>query len=104
VTSTPTNTTTPTITATITETPTITFTPTPSEEFPYTLVEGDTLQGIAERFNLGDDGVLLLLEYNPPIVDAGGLYFVGQPKGPPVNSEGRKPSLGRAVPPAPTGR
>jgi uncharacterized protein YkwD len=78
VTSTPTNTTTPTITATITETPTITFTPTPSEEFPYTLVEGDTLQGIAERFNLGDDGVLLLLEYNPPIVDAGGLYFVGQ--------------------------
>jgi len=78
VTSTPTNTSTPTITATITETPTITFTPTPSEPFPYTLIEGDTLQGVAEKFNLGDDGVLLLLEYNPQIVEAGGLYFVGQ--------------------------
>lgn len=77
VTSTPTSTTTPTITPTITETSTITLTPTPSESFPYTLVEGDTLQGIAERFNLGDDGVLLLLEYNPQIVDQGGLYFVG---------------------------
>ena len=77
-TSTPTSTSTPTMTATITETPTITFTPTPSEPFPYTLVEGDTLQGVAEKYNLGDDGVLLLLEYNSDIVDNGGLYFVGQ--------------------------
>lgn len=75
---TPTNTSTPTMTATITETPTITFTPTPSEPFPYTLIEGDTLQAVAEKFNLGNDGVLLLLEYNPIIVENGGVYFVGQ--------------------------
>jgi uncharacterized protein YkwD len=75
---TPTSTSTPTMTATITETPTITFTPTPSEPFPYTLIEGDTLQAVAEKFNLGDDGVLLLLEYNPIIVENGGVYFVGQ--------------------------
>lgn len=75
---TPTSTSTPTITATITETPTITFTPTPSEPFPYTLVEGDTLQAIAERFNLGEDGVLLIYDNNPDIAENGGLYFVGQ--------------------------
>ena len=75
---TPTSTSTPTMTATITETPTITYTPTPSEPFPYTLVEGDTLQAVAEKFNLGDDGVLLLLEFNPIIVESGGVYFVGQ--------------------------
>jgi len=78
LTSTPTGTSTLTMTATITETPTITLTPTPSEDYPYTLVEGDTLQGVAEKFNLGDDGVLLLLEKNPVIVENDGLYFVGQ--------------------------
>ena len=78
VTSTPTNTTTPTATATITETPTVTFTPTPSEPFPYTIQEGDTLPALAERFNLGDDGVLLLLDYNPVILENDGIYFVGQ--------------------------
>ena len=78
VTATATNTSTPTATATITETATITLTPTPSEDYPYTLIEGDTLQGIAEKFDLGPDGVLLLLEKNPDIVAAGGLYFVGQ--------------------------
>ena len=78
VTSTPTNTNTPTMTSTVTETPTITFTPTPSEPFPYTIVENDTLPAIAERFNLGDDGVLLLLDYNPIILENDGIYFVGQ--------------------------
>ena len=78
VTATATSTNTPTMTATVTETATITLTPTRSGPIEYTLVEGDTLQAIAERFDLGDDGVLLLLEYNQPIVDAGGLYFVGQ--------------------------
>lgn len=78
VTSTPTNTTTPTATATITETPTVTFTPTPSEPFSYTIQEGDTLPALAERFNLGDDGVLLLLDYNPAIIENNGIYFVGQ--------------------------
>lgn len=75
---TPTNTSTPTMTATITETPTITFTPTPSEPFPYTIVEGDTLVGIAEKFNLGDDGIQLLYEYNPSIAENSGIYNVGQ--------------------------
>jgi len=78
VTATATSTNTPTATATITETATITLTPTPSEDYPYTLIEGDTLQGIAEKFDLGPEGVLLLLEKNPDIVAAGGLYFVGQ--------------------------
>ena len=78
VTATATSTNTPTATSTITETATITMTPTPSEDYPYTLIEGDTLQGVAEKFNLGPDGVLLLLEKNPDIVAAGGLYFVGQ--------------------------
>lgn len=75
---TPTNTTTPTLTPTITSTPTITLTPTASAPFPYTIVEGDTLQGIAEKFNLGDDGVLLILDLNPIILDNDGVYFVGQ--------------------------
>lgn len=75
---TPTSTNTPTATATITETPTITFTPTPSEPFPYTIVEGDTLPAIAERFDLGDDGVLLLLDFNPDIIANNGIYYVGQ--------------------------
>lgn len=78
VTSTPTSTNTPTMTATVTETATITLTPTPSEPFPYTIVENDTLPAIAERFNLGDDGVLLLLDYNPIIMENDGIYFVGQ--------------------------
>jgi uncharacterized protein YkwD len=78
VTSTPTATNTPTMTATITETPTITLTPTPSEPFPYIIIEGDTLVGIAEKFNLGDNGVLLLYEYNPSIAENDGIYNVGQ--------------------------
>jgi uncharacterized protein YkwD len=73
-----TTTATPSITPTITETPTITITPTPTGDLAYTIIEGDTLQGIAEKFNLGDDGVLLILESNPPIMQAGGIYYVGQ--------------------------
>jgi uncharacterized protein YkwD len=76
---TPTNTNTPTQTATITLTPTVTITPTPTGPVTYTLVEGDTLQAVAEKYNLGPDGVLLLLEYNQSIVAAGGLYYVGDP-------------------------
>src|SRR5215203_1302460 len=75
---TPTTTATPSITPTITETPTITITPTPTGDLAYTIIEGDTLQGIAEKFNLGDDGVLLILESNPEIMATGGIYFVGQ--------------------------
>lgn len=78
VTSTPTSTNTPTQTATVTETATITLTPTPSEPFDYIIQEGDTLPALAERFNLGDDGVLLIIDYNPVIMEQDGIYFVGQ--------------------------
>ncbi len=78
VTFTPTATNTPTLTPTVTETPTITFTPTPSEPFDYVIQEGDTLPALAERFNLGEDGVLLILDYNPSIMENNGVYFVGQ--------------------------
>lgn len=78
VTFTPTSTNTPTMTPTVTETPTITFTPTPSEPFDYVIQEGDTLPALAERFNLGEDGVLLILDYNPSIMEKNGVYFVGQ--------------------------
>ena len=74
----PTNTLEPSVTPTITLTPTITITPTPTGPIAYTIQEGDTLQGIAERFNLGADGVLLLLDNNPAIMQSGGVYFVGQ--------------------------
>ena len=76
---TPTNTGTPTLTPTITETPTITVTATASEPFPYIIQEGDTLDAIAQRFNLGTDGVLLILDQNPSILtDFGGIIQVGQ--------------------------
>lgn len=74
---TPTNTTTPSLTPTITETSTPTLTPTRSGPVDYVIQEGDTLQAIADRFDLGDDGVLLILDANPSIVDNGGIYRVG---------------------------
>ena len=74
----PTNTLEPSITPTITITPTVTITPTPTGPIAYIIKEGDTLQGIAEQFNLGDEGVLLLLDNNPEIMQANGVYFVGQ--------------------------
>jgi uncharacterized protein YkwD len=76
---TPTNTSTPSLTPTITETPTITPTDTPSGPFPYTVLEGDTLDGIAQKFNLGEEGILLILDQNPSIIDEfNGVIFVGQ--------------------------
>ncbi len=75
---TPTSTTTPTLTPTLTLTPTITITPSPTGPVAYTIIENDTLQGIAEKFNLGDDGVLLILEANEEIMKNDGIYFVGQ--------------------------
>jgi len=65
---TPTNTSTPTATATITETPTVTLTSTPSEPFPYVIQQGDSLSAIAEKNNLGQDGVLLIYYLNPDIL------------------------------------
>ena len=65
VTPSPTNTSTFTPTATQTETPTITPSPTPDKPFDYTVQEGDTLDGISKKFNLGNDGIPLLFLLNP---------------------------------------
>ncbi|RJP48410.1 MAG: LysM peptidoglycan-binding domain-containing protein [Anaerolineaceae bacterium] len=65
VTYTPTNTSTPTPAPTETSTPTITPTATFSSPFTYTVQEGDYLALLVERFNLGDDGVALILLLNP---------------------------------------
>lgn len=79
VTFTPTSTSTPTLTPTITETPTQTLTVTPSTEFPYTVSEGDSLESIAQKFNLGDDGSLLIYYRNQAQIDENaGVIFVGQ--------------------------
>lgn len=76
---TPTSTLTPTITPTITETPTVTVTFTPSGPQPYTIQEGDSLESIAQKFNLGTDGSLIIYYANQQIMeDNGGVIFVGQ--------------------------
>lgn len=68
---TPTLTFTPTATAIPTETPTVTatftetLTPTQSAPYTYIVQEGDFLATIAERENLGPDGVALILLLNP---------------------------------------
>jgi len=68
---TPTLTFTPTLTNTPTETPTVTMTftetTTPTRSAPYTYIvqEGDFLATIAEKENLGPDGVALILLLNP---------------------------------------
>jgi LysM repeat protein len=81
-----TSTSTPMPTSTETLTPTITLSPTASKPFDYTVQEGDSLSLIAEKFNLGDDGIQLLLYLNPydpaatnPGIDPATLsIFVGQ--------------------------
>lgn len=72
ITPSPTNTNTPTSTPTETPTPTITPTATFSAPFTYTVQEGDYLALIVEKYNLGDDGVELILLLNQPFVDANG--------------------------------
>lgn len=52
----------PTATATVPTTPT--DTPTPEGPQTYIVQEGDTLTSIAEQFDLGDNGPLLLMLYN----------------------------------------
>jgi LysM repeat protein len=59
VTFTPTET--PTITPTFTETPTTT----PASPFIYIVQEGEFLATIAEKFNLGENGIALILLLNP---------------------------------------
>lgn len=75
---TPTNTATATATSTETLTPTITNTATPSAPFLYTILEGENLVVIAEKFQLAEDGIPLILDLNPSIADNQGVIFPGQ--------------------------
>lgn len=76
---TPTNTPSPTITSTITVTPTVTITPTPSGPQQYTIQEGDSLEAIAKKFNLGNEGSLLIYYANQKEMEANsGTIYVGQ--------------------------
>jgi LysM repeat protein len=77
LTSTPTNTPVPTETATITLTPTETLTPTPGAPFFYTVVDGDSLFAISEKFQLGPDGVPLLILLNPSLDPCNPIIRVG---------------------------
>ncbi|MEJ5222931.1 MAG: LysM domain-containing protein [Anaerolineales bacterium] len=78
VTPTPTLTSTPTETPTPTLTPTETPTPTPSAPFEYVVQEGDNLFLISEKFNLGPDGVALILLLNPTLNPSNPIISVGQ--------------------------
>ena len=85
---TPTNTSTPSLTPTITNTPTVTITFTPSGPQDYVIQEGDTLESIAQKYNLGNEGTLLLYYENQAAMEANnGVIFVGQTiKVPPAGS------------------
>jgi LysM repeat protein len=55
----------------------ITFTPTGDQR--YVIQEGDSLQSIAQKFNLGDQGTLLIYYKNQADMEANnGVIFVGQ--------------------------
>ena len=55
------------------------MTSTPSGPFDYTIQEGDSLDAIAQRFNLGEDGILLIYYQNRDVMEANnGVIFVGQ--------------------------
>jgi len=75
---TPTNTVPPTATATLTSTPTLTLTPTPSAPFYYIIQEGDSISIIAEKYGLGDNGVIQILLMNPSIDPLTQVIFAGQ--------------------------
>jgi LysM repeat protein len=77
ITDTPTLTPPPTDTPTITLTPTVSATATASAPFTYTVQEGDTLDSIATKFNLGKDGIPLLLQINPSIDPTTQIIHVG---------------------------
>lgn len=64
-------------TATPSQTSTPTMLPT-ATSIIYHIREGDTLASIAQKFNLGPDGALLLLDENPEIMQNNGVIFVGQ--------------------------
>src|SRR5512143_3642456 len=70
---TPTKTAVPTHTPTITASPTQTATATPSGPFLYTVQQGDSLQVISDKHNLGDEGIPLILMLNPLRPDGSGI-------------------------------
>ena len=67
----------PSSTATPSQTSTPTMLPT-ATSIIYHIREGDTLAFIAQKFNLGPDGALLLLDENTEIMQNNGVIFVGQ--------------------------
>jgi len=67
----------PTATSTVTSTPTLTLTPTPSAPFSYIVLEGESMNSISEKFELGENGILLLLALNPAVEERG-FVFVGE--------------------------
>ncbi len=71
ITPSPTNTNTPTLTPTETPTATITPTATFSTPFNYTVQDGDYIALIVEKYNLGEEGVELILLLNPYNADTG---------------------------------
>lgn len=85
ITPSPTDTPLPTDTPTITATPTQTVSPTASGPFQYTVQENDSLASIASKFNLGDNGILLLYQLNPtidpanPVIHVGDVIWVANP-------------------------
>ena len=64
ITPSPTSTSPPPATPTVTSTATETLTPTPSAVFDYTVQEGEYLAVIIEKFNLGDNGLPLIVILN----------------------------------------
>jgi len=78
ITPSPTNTPLPTLTPTQTNTPTQTTTPTPSAPFYYVIQEGDSISSVAEKFGLGDNGVIQILLFNPVIDSTTQIIYVGQ--------------------------
>jgi len=74
---TPSSTPIPTDTPTITPTGTMTETLTPSAPFSYTVQEGDTLDSISKKYNLGDNGILLILQINQSIDPSTQIIHVG---------------------------
>ena len=74
---TPSSTPIPTNTPTITPTGTMTETLTPSAPFSYTVQDGDTLDSISKKYNLGDNGILLILQINHSIDPSTQIIHVG---------------------------
>ena len=74
---TPTSTPIPSDTPTITATGTMTLTSTPSGPQSYIVQEGDTLDSISKKFNLGANGILLILQINHSIDPSTQIIHVG---------------------------